>query len=125
MEFRRPRILISKCLEFDACRYDGKMISNVYINTLKNYVDFITVCPEVEIGLGVPRDPIHLIKTKNKLTLFQPSTKSDLGAKMKSFSKEFMGSINYLDGIIFKLIMIKLLMTGVCQVVKLLFTQVC
>ena len=62
MNYKKPKVLISKCLEFDACRYDGQIITNKYIRTLKKHIDFITVCPEVEIGLGIPRDPIHLKK---------------------------------------------------------------
>ncbi len=64
MNFNRPKIVVSKCLEFDHCRYDGQLINNKYIHKLKDHVDFITICPEVEIGLGVPRDPIHLVRVK-------------------------------------------------------------
>ena len=52
--FPRPIIGISKCLEFDNCRYDGKIIGNEFIRYMKKYVDFIPVCPEVGIGLGTP-----------------------------------------------------------------------
>ena len=36
MEFQKPKIIISKCLEFDACRYDGQLINNKYIKSLKH-----------------------------------------------------------------------------------------
>ena len=54
MKFLKPKIVISKCLEFDACRYDGKLINNKYIRRLRQFVEIETVCPEIEIGLGVP-----------------------------------------------------------------------
>ena len=40
MTFLKPKIIISKCLEFDACRYDGQIINNKYIKKLKEYIDF-------------------------------------------------------------------------------------
>ena len=38
-------------LEFDMCRYDGSRINNNFVRNMKEYVDFIPVCPEVGIGL--------------------------------------------------------------------------
>ncbi len=61
MKFQKPKIIISKCLEFDACRYDGQLITNKYIKALKKIIEFIPVCPEVEIGMRIPRDPIKII----------------------------------------------------------------
>jgi len=40
MKFLKPKIIISKCLEFDACRYDGQIINNQYIAKLKDFIDF-------------------------------------------------------------------------------------
>ena len=54
-QFIKPKIVISKCVEFDHCRYDGSMIPSDFVNALKLHVDFKPVCPEMEIGLGVPR----------------------------------------------------------------------
>ena len=102
MDLTKPKIVISKCLEFDACRYDGKQLTNKHIKNLKKYIDFIPICPEVEIGLGVPRDPIHLINDNNSISLYQPTTKSKLGEKMKIFSKKFINSIDFIDGILLK-----------------------
>ena len=102
IKYVKPKVLISKCLEFEACRYDGQIINNKYIKKLKSYIDFITVCPEVEIGLGIPRDPIHLINNKKKLSLFQPATKKHLGIKMDTFSKLFLDNLKNIDGIILK-----------------------
>ena len=65
-EYIKPKILVSKCLEFDACRYDGQQIINKPIRALKPFVEFVPVCPEVEIGLGIPRDTIKIIKNKNE-----------------------------------------------------------
>ena len=65
MKISKPRIVVSKCLEFDQCRYNGLSINDSIIRSLKDYVEFIPICPEVEIGLGTPRDPIRLCKRKS------------------------------------------------------------
>ena len=67
MDFAKPLIVISKCLEFDACRYNGASINDKIVRSLKKHVQFIPVCPEVEIGLGTPRDPIRLVKKDDEI----------------------------------------------------------
>ena len=102
MNQNKPKILISKCLEFDSCRYDGQIIHNKFIQKLKNHVDFITICPEVEIGLGTPRDPINLIHEKNKKILYQSNTNKDLTNEMMNFTNNYLKKIKKIDGIILK-----------------------
>ena len=98
----KPIVVISKCLEFDSCRYDAQLITNKYIRILKEYINFIPICPEVEIGLGIPRDPIHIISNKEGNTLYQPSTKRDIGKLMYDFSDNFIDSLDQVDGFILK-----------------------
>ena len=100
--FTRPRIGISKCLEFDMCRYDGSRINNNFVRIMKKYVDFITVCPEVGIGLGSPRKPIRLVNIDGQKNLYQPSTEKNLTDDMYNFTKKFVASNTKLDGFIFK-----------------------
>jgi uncharacterized protein YbbK (DUF523 family)/uncharacterized protein YbgA (DUF1722 family) len=102
MNFIKPKIVVSKCLEFDACRYDGQLITNKYIKMLKEFIDFIPVCPEVEIGLGTPRDTIKVVNNKDGKILFQPSTNTDLTKKMKTFSDGFLGQLENVEGFILK-----------------------
>ena len=53
---------VSQCLLGDPVRFDGSHKRNTYlIDTLSKYVEFRPVCPELAIGLGVPRKPIRLI----------------------------------------------------------------
>jgi uncharacterized protein YbbK (DUF523 family) len=59
---RRPRVGISRCLLGDEVRYDGTHKREpVLIDTLGRYVEWVSVCPEVEMGMGTPREPIHLV----------------------------------------------------------------
>ena len=98
----RPLIVVSKCIEFDACRYNGQLIPDGFVRQIKSHVDFIPVCPEVEIGLGVPRDPIHIVSERGELTLIQPSTGKDLTLKMSRFAASFLDTLPEVDGFILK-----------------------
>ena len=58
----RPRIGISRCLLGDEVRYDGGHKRNpLLVDTFGRYVDWVPVCPEVEMGMGTPREAIHLV----------------------------------------------------------------
>ena len=102
MNFIKPKIVISKCLEFDACRYDGQLINNAYIKNLKQFINFQPICPEVEIGMGIPRDPIRIIKNANNTLLYQDSSSKDYSKKMNNFAKDFLQAQNGVDGFILK-----------------------
>ena len=57
----RPRLAVSSCLLGQAVRYDGRhKRHNWLVDTLGCCVDFEPLCPEVSIGLGIPREPIQL-----------------------------------------------------------------
>ena len=101
-KFSRPILGISKCLEFDMCRYDGSRINNNFVRNLKKFVDFVPVCPEESIGLGTPRQPIRLVQINGKKSLYQPSSEKDLTKQMTNFIEKFVTSVDNLDGFIFK-----------------------
>ena len=59
----RIKIGISACLVGQEVRYDGSHKRDAYItNTLGQYFDFVALCPEVAVGLGIPRPTIHLVR---------------------------------------------------------------
>lgn len=62
----RPRVGISRCLLGEDVRYDGthKLDADL-IEALTPHVEWVPVCPEVEIGMGTPREPIHLVARDN------------------------------------------------------------
>lgn len=55
------RIGISACLLGQAVRYNGGHKRSWLCESLAQAFEFVPVCPEVAIGLGIPRAPIHLI----------------------------------------------------------------
>ena len=57
------RIGISSCLIGERVRYDGRHKRNsLVVDLLLPNVELIPVCPEVELGMGVPRPPLMLIR---------------------------------------------------------------
>lgn len=59
---------ISSCLLGDNVRYDGGHKKNNYItDTLSQYFEFKAFCPEMDIGLGVPRETIHLVNINDQI----------------------------------------------------------
>lgn len=101
-QFARPILVLSQCIEFDHCRWDGHMITSHFVRDLKPYVEFITVCPEVEIGLGIPRRPLRIISKEGELRLVQPATALDVTDKMNDFVSFFLESLPPVDGFILK-----------------------
>ncbi len=102
-DFVRPKVVVSRCLEFDHCRYNGDMISSPTVAKLKDYVDFIPVCAEVEIGLGVPRSPIRIVLDEGGHRLVQPASGKDVTESMETFCADFLDSLGEnVDGFILK-----------------------
>jgi uncharacterized protein YbgA (DUF1722 family)/uncharacterized protein YbbK (DUF523 family) len=100
--FPRPVVVVSKCLGFDHCRYNGEMVDDPFVRRLREFVDFSPVCPEMEIGLGVPRDPIRVILTEGEMRLAQPSTGKDFTAPMTAFCERYFSSLAGADGFLLK-----------------------
>ena len=98
----KPNIVVSKCLEFEACRYNGQKIPDAFISRITPYVTFLTVCPEMEIGLGVPRDPVRIILRNEQKFLVQPETERDVTNEMRSFTEQFLHKLENIDGFILK-----------------------
>jgi uncharacterized protein YbgA (DUF1722 family)/uncharacterized protein YbbK (DUF523 family) len=102
MGYMKPTVVVSKCLGFDSCRYNGMMIKSDFVTQLAQFVNFIPICPEVEIGLGVPRAPIRLEETNGVIRLIQPKTGLDITEQMVEFSKTYLGNHPHVEGFILK-----------------------
>jgi uncharacterized protein YbgA (DUF1722 family)/uncharacterized protein YbbK (DUF523 family) len=101
-DFPKPVVVVSKCITFEPVRWNGQIIASDFVEKLKPYVDFVPVCPEVEIGLGIPRDPIRIVLVNGEKRLLQPATGLDFTDKMKRFSESFLDSLKAVDGFILK-----------------------
>lgn len=98
----KPIIVVSRCLGFAVCRWNGATIENRLVKDLGKQVEFITVCPECAIGLGVPRQPILMVQKDSGVALVQPATGADLTARMVTFSRNFLDSLDRVDGFLLK-----------------------
>lgn len=55
------KVGISSCLMGEPVRFDSGHKRNAFVNNvLKDYFEFVPFCPEVSIGLGIPRQTIRL-----------------------------------------------------------------
>ncbi len=72
------RIGISSCLLGCAVRYDGGHTKDdVLVDTLGAWAQFVPVCPEVELGMGTPREPIRLVREGGTTRLVAPERGRD------------------------------------------------
>ena len=98
MNFPTPKVVVSKCLGFDSCRYNGQKVFDPVVQLLSGHVKFITTCPEVEIGLDVPRNPVRLVREKEKTILFQPASGIEVTGEMETYLHNFFSEIGTVDG---------------------------
>lgn len=105
-EFKRPNILISSCIGNCSCRYDGSNAKSDFVEKLEPFVNLTTVCPEVEIGLSIPRQALRITSTGEEAEerLVFSKTGEDLTDDMDKFSEEFLKKLDNqsLEGAIFK-----------------------
>ena len=101
-KFSKPKVIISRCIEFEKCRYNEAMISSEAVKMMKDHVDFITVCPEADIGMGIPRVPVRLVEEED-VRLKQLKTGKDWTDKMVSYREKISENIDDdIDGFIMK-----------------------
>lgn len=101
----KPRLGISQCLLGDTVRYDGGHKRDAFLtDVLAPFVEWIPVCPEVEAGLGTPREAMHLAGDPNAPRLLTIRTHIDHTITLKAFSQRRVQELQEsdLDGYIFK-----------------------
>lgn len=98
----KPNIIISKCINFDECRFNWWIIKDWFLESLWKYVNYIPVCPEVAIWLSTPRLPLRVFRDWESVKLYQPATEIDLTDRMNTFSKKFLKSQKNIDWFILK-----------------------
>lgn len=72
------RLGVSTCLLGEKVRYDGgHKLDHFLTDTLGQYVDYVPVCPEVECGFGIPREPFRLVGDPQDPRLVTTRTNQD------------------------------------------------
>lgn len=93
------RIGISSCLLGQKVRYDGGHKRDRFVtDVLEPFVEWVPMCPEVEIGLGIPRPTIRLERAEDGgVRLVMPSSGEDLTTRMADWAEERLRSLHDLD----------------------------
>jgi len=92
------RLGISSCLLGQKVRYDGGHKHDRYLtDVLGAWVTWVPVCPEVEIGLGIPRPSIRLESGGDGVRLVNPRTGDDLTERMEAYARSRIPELRQLD----------------------------
>lgn len=96
---------ISSCLLGEKIRYDGgHKLDRFLTDTLGQYMEYVPVCPEVECGLSVPREAMHLQGNPDSPRLVTTHTKHDMTDRMVKWAQKRVAELEKecLCGFIFK-----------------------
>lgn len=101
---RKIVVGVSSCLMGQKVRFDGNPKESRYITEeLTKSFDFLPICPEMAIGLGVPRVPIHLIGDQTAQRAVNIKNESiDVTTQLVEFGKSKAKELNFISGYIFK-----------------------
>lgn len=101
----RIKLGISACLLGEKVRYDaGHKLDHFLVDTLGKYVEWVPVCPEVEYGLSVPREPMRLVGDPASPRLVTTHTGADHTEGMRRWADARLAQLarEGLCGFIFK-----------------------
>lgn len=88
MAGKKPRVGVSSCLLGQRVRWDGGHKRDAFlVEVLGEHVEWIPVCPEVEVGMGVPREPVRLVGDPRSPRLLGERTGTDRTAAMRRFAE--------------------------------------
>ncbi len=83
------RLGISTCLLGEKVRYDGgHKLDHFLTDTFGQYVDYIPVCPEVEVGFCIPREPFRLVGDPKNPRLVTVRTNQDYTVRMLQWARK-------------------------------------
>ena len=92
------RIGISSCLLGDEVRFDGGHKRDApLLEAFAPHVEWVRVCPEVEIGMGVPREPVRLVQSGGDLRMIAVHTGTDHTEAMRAFAARRVQALAAMD----------------------------
>ncbi len=101
-EFVKPKILLSRCLGISAVRYNGGIINDSFVEKLKKYVEYLDVCTEVDIGLGVPRQRMVIKRPGKEYRFIECGTNKDFTLKIIDYCAKISKIALDYDGAVLK-----------------------
>lgn len=99
----RPRVGVSSCLLGAPVRYNGGHCRFRFLTEeLSPYVDWLPVCPEAEIGLGVPRPTLRLQRRAGSDRVVGARDGSDHTEELAAVADKHLDGLRRLDGYVLK-----------------------
>jgi uncharacterized protein YbgA (DUF1722 family)/uncharacterized protein YbbK (DUF523 family) len=101
----KPRLGISACLLGEKVRYDGGDRKDYFLTeTFGRHIQWVPVCPEVEIGMGIPREAVRLVGDPVKPRMIAERSGKDWTPQFNSFAAKRVRALRGLElaGYIFK-----------------------
>ena len=102
---RTIRIGVSSCLVGENVRYDGGNRLNSFVSdTLGHRFELISVCPESELGMGVPRETVDLEGNVNAPSMIGTHSRKDWTQLMNKWARQRIEGLAELNlcGFVFK-----------------------
>jgi uncharacterized protein YbbK (DUF523 family) len=95
---------VSSCLLGEPVRYDGDHKRNACVTDLLSaHFDCAAVCPEVGIGMGVPRPPVRLVKQDGRIfAKGVEDARVDVTARLQRYAQQISNQLSGVSGYIFK-----------------------
>ena len=88
------RLGISSCLLGQEVRFDGGHKRDAFlVEVFGRYVEWVPVCPEVEMGLGVPRETMRLESHGGEVRLITPKTGADHTERLRTFAEKRLAAL--------------------------------
>lgn len=100
------RLGISRCLLGEQVRWDGDHRHDlILLQAVGHRVEWVPVCPEVELGMGVPREPLRLLRdTANQPRMVGRESGHDWTSSMQAWAEQRVAELmdEDLDGFVLK-----------------------
>ena len=102
---KKLRIGVSACLVGQQVRFNGGHCANALLmREAAPFVELTPVCPEVEIGLGTPRETLRLVRSNDLVILRAPKSGAEHSGKMRDYARRRVAELKKagLDGYVLK-----------------------
>jgi uncharacterized protein YbgA (DUF1722 family)/uncharacterized protein YbbK (DUF523 family) len=94
----RPRLGISACLLGEEVRFDGGHKRDAFLmDVLGPHVEWVRVCPEVEVGMGTPRETLRLIRQGDRIRMMTTRTGIDHTEAMEAWARTRVEALSFED----------------------------
>lgn len=94
----KPRLGVSSCLLGQEVRFDGAHKRDRFLERiLGDYVEWVSVCPEVDVGMGIPREAVRLVRVDGGIQMLGTRSRSNWTESMASYSREKAAELAHHD----------------------------